>query len=330
MFDLISIGDCVINIFVPLEQAKVILDKESRQEMLSLPYGSKVPVDNTISVVGGNASNNAIGASRLGMKTAIYTNVGKRDDDEADHRIVEKLRKEKVDTRYVIENRNLPSNHHVVLTYKGERTILVNHQPWDFQLPDLDNTKFVYLTSLGPTFTKSNIMQQLTNYLERTGARLAFNPGTYQIRSGVKKYPRLLSRTALFVVNIEEAKKILGIEVGEEIAIKKLLTLIYDLGPRNVVITDGGEGSYGYDGKYFYKLGVFPAKLVEMTGTGDAFSTGTLAGIFHNKDLPEAMRWGAANSASVVEQIGPTAGLLTYKSLLQKLKEHPRIQAKEF
>src|SRR5579864_549169 len=115
MFDLISVGDCVIDTFIPLEQASLLVDPKTHQQLLGLPYGAKVPVDNPISVVGGNAANNAIGASRLGMKTAIYTNVGNKDDDSADNRIVAKFKKEKVETRYVVENNDLPTNHHIVL-----------------------------------------------------------------------------------------------------------------------------------------------------------------------------------------------------------------------
>ena len=119
--------------------------------------------------------------------------------------------------------------------------------------------------------------------------------------------------------------------MGQEtkVEIKMLLISLADLGPRMVVITDGGEGSYGFNGEKYYKLGLFPAKLLEMTGAGDAYATGLIAGLFHNKELKEAMRWGAANGASVVEQIGPQAGLLTYYQMLEKLKENSRIVAKE-
>ncbi len=65
-----------------------------------------------------------------------------------------------------------------------------------------------------------------------------------------------------------------------------------------------------------------------MTGAGDSFATGTLAGLFHGETLPNAMRWGAANGASVVEYIGPQAGLLTFKPMQEKLAENSRIIAK--
>lgn len=331
MFDLISIGDTVIDTFIFLKDAQVTTNKKG-EKMLSMRYGDKIPVDQGgLSMVAGNAANNAVGGSRLNLKTAIYTNVGNLDDDSADDRIKAKFKKEGIDIRYVVENAHLPSNHHVVLDFKGERTILIYHQPWKFHLPELEAAKWIYLTSLSPSFIESNLLDQLTQYLERTGARLLYNPGTFQIKHGVKKNPRLMSITELFVVNVEEAEIILGYRVqgiGYS-KIKKLLKGIADLGPRMVVITDGGEGSYGYDGSKYYQLDIFPAKLLEMTGSGDGFATGTLAGLFHGKDLAEAMRWGAANGASVVEQVGPQAGLLTYTQMQTKLKDNKKIIAKE-
>ncbi len=324
MFDLISIGDAVIDTFVPLTDAHVHFDEHTRE--LCLRYGDKIPVGDSVSQVAGNAANSAVGGSRLKLKTAAYINVG---GDHDGQRIKDHLKDEGVDTRYVTVNKNLPSNHHVVLNYKGERTILIFHQPFKYNLPDLDQSKWVYFTSLSPTFVETNILNQLENYLERTGAKLLYNPGTYQMKAGVKKNPRLLSLTEIFVVNKEEAKRILVGKDDADIPVKKLLRDLADLGPKMVVITDGEDGSYGYDGEKNYHLGIFPAKLVEMTGAGDAYATGTLAGLFHGESLPDSMRWGAANGASVVEQIGPQPGLLTYNKMLEKLKENSKIAAKE-
>lgn len=327
MYDLISIGDCVVDTFIPLEDAKILND--GGQEMLAMRFGDKIPVGPATSLVAGNAANNAVGGSRLSLKAAIYTHVGDKDEEEYDQRIVAKFKQEKIDTRYINHDKNLPSNHHIVLNFKGERTILIYHQPWQYKLPDFDKAKRVYFTSLGPTFTKSNIVGELVNYLERTGAKLHYNPGTFQIKSGVKKYPRLLLLTEVFIVNMEEAKLILGFEETDKADIKKLLKGLLDLGTKRVIITDGSDGSYGYEGDKFYHIRVFPAKLLEMTGSGDAYATGVLAALFYGKDLKEAMRWGSANGASVVEQIGPQAGLLTYSQMQEKLKLNSKIVAEE-
>ena len=327
MFDLISIGDSVIDTFLKLHDAEVKCSINRKDCKICMNYGDKIPLDGPpISMVAGNAANNAVGGSRLGLKTAIYVNVG---EDDGGERTIKKLKMEKIDTRYVVVNKGMENNYHTVLNFQGERTILIYHQPWKYNLPDLDSSRWVYLTSLSPTFTDTNLIKEITAYLERTGAKLLFNPGTYQMKAGVKKNPRLLSLTETFIVNIEEARRILYGKDDADVSVKKLLKEIADLGPKMVIITDGAEGSYGFDGEKYYHLGIFEAKLLEMTGSGDAFATGTLAGLFHGKDLPEAMRWGAANGASVVEQVGPQAGLLTYNAMLEKLKANSKIVAKE-
>lgn len=335
LFDLISIGDTVIDTVIPLNEAKLI--SENGQIMLALPFGAKVPVEEGVSMVAGNAANNAVGSARLGLKTAIYTHSGNKDDEEDDLRIRQKFKKEGVDTRYVIEVPNLPSNHNIILSYKGERTILIHHQPWKFHLPDLEKSKWVYLTSMSASYFESNVLDQLINYVQRTGAKLAYQPGTFQIKQQAKKQAKLLGLVDIIVMNMQEAKHFLGYDVGEKrrfslnkLSVKKLLRGLMDLGPKKVVITDGKDGSYGFDGEAFWKLEVFPAKLVEMTGAGDAFATSTVTGLINGEPLQEAMRWGAVNSAAVIEEMGPQKGLLSFNKLQEKLKEHKNIVAKEF
>ncbi len=327
MYDLISIGDVVVDTYIPLIKAEV-LEKDG-VKLLGLPYAGKLWVEQSNSMVGGNAANNAVGSSRLGLKTAIYTNVGNKDEDEWDDRIIAKLKKEKVDTRYVVETDELPSNHNIVLDFKGERTILVHHQPWRFNLPDLDKTKWLYLTSMAPSFADSNLINQITNYVERSGAKLVYQPGTFQLRWGLKNNSKILVLSQAFIVNCEEAKIFLGHNTQDKISVKNLLSKISNLGPKMVMITDGVNGSFGYDSKNFYKLDSFPAKLVEMTGAGDAYASGLSAGLLYGKDLKEAMRWGAANGAAVVEKLGPQAGLLTDSQMQERLKKNSKIVAKE-
>lgn len=326
MFDLIAIGDATIDNFVQIHDAEVKCNLNKTECQLCIEYGDKIAVDKLTHLVAGNAANNAIGGARLKFKSAIYVNIG---SDPAGKQIKDKFKEEGVDTRYVVVNEGMESNLSTVINFQGERTILVYHQAWKYNLPDLDRTKWVYFTSMSKSFTQYNIISQLVSYLQRTGAKLLYNPGTYQIEAGVKKTPQLVSLTEVFIVNVAEAKRILGFKEEENMLIKKLLKEICDLGSRMAVITDGVDGSYGYDGEKYYHIGIFPAKLLEMTGAGDGYATGVLAGLFYGNTLAEAMRWGAANGASVVEQIGPQAGLLTYDQMQDKLKENSKIVAKE-
>lgn len=318
MFDLISIGDAAVDYFFKISDAHL----ENNGEKICFNFGDKLPVEEYQQTLGGNNPNNAVAAVKLGLKTAIYLNIG---TDLAGKFTLSKLKENGVDTRYVVENPGMTSNASAIISFDGERTILTFRQNFKYQLPDLDRTRWVYLSSMGKSAIECNLNGQIENYLERTGASLVYNPGPYELKHGVKKFPKLLLLTKLLIVNKEEAEMILG----KSQKIKKMLTELVELGPRMAIITDGKEGSYGYDGEKFYQLGIFPSKVLDMTGAGDSYATGVLAGLFYGKGLDEVMRWGAANSAATIQEIGAQNGILTYEKMQEKLKEHVKIAPKE-
>ncbi len=324
MFDLISIGDPAVDHFFKIHDAHVEVERDGRE--LCLRYGDKLPVEQYQQVLGGNNPNNAVGASRLGLKVAIYTNIG---TDLAGKFVLTRLKEEGVDTRYVATNEKMDSNISALVSFRGERTILTYHQSYKYDLPDLDRSRWIYLSSMGKSSLEGNFYAQVESYLQRTGASLAFNPGTYELSFGLKKLSKLLSLTTLLILNKEEAELVLKIDGGKKVEIKKLLKGLLELGPKMVIITDGENGSFGFDGEKYWFLGIFPAKVVDMTGAGDSYATGVVSGLFYGKELLEAMRWGAANGASVVEQIGAQAGLLTHSQMQEKLKENSKVVAQE-
>lgn len=323
MFDLISIGDAAVDHFFQISDAR--LEVENGVEELCLRFGDKLPVEKYHLSLGGNNPNNAVGAVRLGLKTAIYLNVG---TDLAGKFTLEALKKEGVDTRYVKVNEGMDSNVSALITFHGERTILTSRQNFKYQLPDLEKTKWVYLSSMGKSALEDNLNGQVEHYLERVGASLIYNPGPYELQFGIKKFSKLLSLAKLLILNKEETETVLKIDSGEKVEMKKLLRDLSELGPQMVIITDGKNGSFGFDGEKFWKLEIFPAKVVDMTGAGDAYATGVLAGLFYGKNLSEAMRWGAANGAAQIEILGTQAGMLTYDMMQEKLKENSKIITK--
>ena len=327
MYEMISVGDGMIDTFIKISDAHVQCTVDKEKCELCISYGDKIPVEEMKHLVAGNAANNAVGSSRLGMRTAIYVNVG---SDESGFKIKKKLAEEKIDPIYIKVNEAMDSNYSAVLNFQGERTIFVYHQQWNYQLPKMDSSKWVYFTSASASFVKSNLTKDLAEYIKTSGARLGYNPGTYQMKAGVKNYPEILAATEVFFVNVEEAKRIL--EISEETAmdIKELLKKTRDdLGLKTVVITDGREGSYSFDGNDFWKLSEFPGERVEATGAGDAFATAVCAALFYSQSLPEALVWGSINSASVVGQVGPQAGLLTLNEIKKRRASKPEFTAQK-
>lgn len=316
-YDIISVGDATLDVFVSLQEASVLCNIQKDVCQLCLSYADKIPVEKVERVIGGNAANNAVGSARLGLRAAFYSIVG---NDTTGKQIMDTVKRENVSCEYVHVDRKQESNYSVVLNYKAERTILVYHIDRKYKLPKFKASKWIYLTSMGKNHL--DLHKELAAYVKRTGVKLGFNPGTHQLKQGLEKLRPMLEVTAVLFVNKEEAKRM----VGEIADMKELLMAVRHVGPQIVVITDGDKGSYAYDGQQFWKCGITDTPVIERTGAGDSFATAFLAALNHGKTVPEAMRWGTMNSASVITKVGPQAGLLTKSRMAAWLRKYPKIK----
>lgn len=323
--DIVAIGDSTEDIFLGLHDASVQCAIDGHSCMLCLDYGEKIGVDSkTIISAVGNAANHAIGVARLGCSTGIYTIVG--DDDEG-KRALEIFQQNKVDTAFVAIDAKHGTNLSIVINFKSERTILVYHEPRTYTLPDLASPSWIYLTSASEGGVEV-LHQQVVAYLElHPNVRVAFNPGTHQIKLGKDLLMPLLAKTAIIFVNREEAARVLEVETRD---VKVLAKAFHDIGISTVVITDGPDGSYASDGRQIYHLARFPVKEVERTGAGDAYGSGFLAALVNKKTIPEAMQWGGANAASVVQHIGGREGLLEQGAIAHMIQEYVDITPRVF
>ncbi len=326
-FDLVSIGDSTIDTFISIHDATVEYGVNSREGKICIPYGAKIPVDKIAYGVAGNAANVAVGAARLGLKTAIYTNLG---EDDQGTRIREAFEKEGVDTRFVKTDHSKKTNLSVVLTFQGERTIFVYHQDWFYSLPDIGSASWIYLTSMAETFTGSNIMDEIYHFVTKTRTKLAFGPGTYQLKADVRRYPKILEACEILIVNLEEAREILEINESVAIEVKDLLSKLLMLGPKRVVITDGAHGSYATDGQNNLKIGIIPVEVVEKTGAGDAYTSGLLSALVRGQTLAEAMVWGTINATFEIQHVGTQIGILKLADLEKEREKHTELKAVNF
>jgi ribokinase len=304
--ELLSIGDASMDIYITPSESESLSQMDDKESFICFAFGEKIPVKSAELSVGGNAANNAVGVTRLGVKTGLVLTLG---DDTFGNQIQEKLNKEGVDTTYVIKQQGISSNFSVIVNYSGERTIFTYNVPKSYEYPvNLPITPWIYLTSMGDTFKP--FYNHIVDFLRtNTKVKLAFNPGSRQIRAGVNEISDVLNLTEVLFVNREEAEKIanFGQSLGKE---KELLQALSNLGIKIPIITDGVKGSFAYDGKRFIKAGVLPVDAFERTGAGDAFGSGTLSGIIKGKPLEEALLWGTVNSASVIGYTGPQRGLI--------------------
>lgn len=317
--DFLAIGDVVVDAFIRLEEAHVNCNVNKENCELCMRFADKIPYE-SVTVVNavGNSPNAAVSAARLGLRSALMSDIG---DDRYGKDCLESLKKDGVITKYVRAHKGMQTNYHYVLWYDVDRTILVKHQDYPRIFPSFPAPKWIYLSSLG---SNSELFHRdIALYLSKhPEVKLAFQPGTFQMKLGVDKLNGIYKKTEVFFCNKEEAQRIL--QTNEEDP-KTLMKMIRLLGPKTSVLTDGPNGAYADTGAATYYMPLYPdgTKPFERTGAGDAFASTLTAAMALGKPFEEAITWAPVNSASVVQKIGAQAGLLTQKELLEWLKKAP-------
>lgn len=325
MYDVITIGDAMQDIFLfpAIEEmekpakAHQIKTREDFDEYLVFGLGDKITISDVEYSIGGTAANVAIGLTKLGYKTGIISAVG---GDNTGIDIKDAFSKEAVNISNLKTYQSKKSSFSVIVSYKGERTIFVYHafEPSNFHLPENISTKWLYLGPMAEGFER--FYYKIVAQVVKNDIKIAVNPGSLQIAAGLNSFGGLLKLISIIFLNRQEAKILSGLSGVQQV--KDMAKVIHLQGPKIVVITDGKEGAYVYNGIDFFRVGPYLAHRIDSTGAGDSFASAFLSATIEGESLREALKWGVINSASVIEKIGAQVGLLTKNTIKRRAKEY--------
>jgi len=314
MFDVITIGSATIDAFA--ESAKNYIKKGC----YSYPIGSKSALKDLHFNIGGGGTNTAVSFSRLGLKTAWLGELG---SDHNAHQVLDLLKDEKVDTSMVCQCGE-KTGYSIILDAQGEdRTILAfkgSNNLLDYKKVNktkLNQTKWIYSSAMLGKSLKS--LKEIFAFAEKKKIPTAFNPSSYLVKKGKTAISSILKKSSVLIYNKEEAQTLTGKK-----DIDKLLHSSKRLIKKDsiVVITDGVNGSYAYNGKFKYFIGTNKIRINETTGAGDAFASAFVAMLAKGKDISFAMVAGTLNAESVIQHIGAKNKLLTWDELITNMRKN--------
>lgn len=318
----LAVGDIVVDAFIRLHDAQVHCKLNNEECEICMRWGDKIPYEfaEVVPAVG-NSANAAVSAARLGLTSGLRTYLG---DDIYATQCLAALEINKVDVEYVEKIKDKHTNYHYVLWYESQRTILVKHETFDYTVPQIEKgPEWLYLSSLGENSLPYHheLMSRLKKW---PNTKLAFQPGTYQMKFGIKELADVYARADIFFCNKEEAERILDKKAESDM--KDLLKSVQKLGPKIVVITDDTRGSYAInEGGKTWHIPRYPDPRApyEITGAGDALASTVTAALALGKPLEEALLWGPVNASSVLQGIGAQKGLLSREELEKNLANPP-------
>lgn len=340
MCDIITIGSATMDVFVESDDANIVsvFTKNKKSEFMSYPYGAKVEISDFDSKVGGGGVNTAVNFANLGFNTSAIFKIG---DDIYSDGILESFKDKKVDLSNIVQDKSLSTGFSIILvSFQGDRTVLAHRganakiKKSDINFEAIKNSKLLYIAPMNGDSTK--ILDDIANFASENNVYVCFNAGSSSIKKGFNYIKKILANANIVVMNKEEASMATQIQVRPDTRdekfsealihpdvkemFKKLKVRDYQI----IVITDGGNGAYAYDGTKFYFCPVFEGPVVSTLGAGDAFaSTFCVALSRTDKNIGKALMYASVNSSGVVSEFGATQGLMTFEQIEEKLNAAP-------
>lgn len=319
LYDVVAVGSALKDIMFYCREISVIKNKKdvTRQKLLAVEYGAKIPIKQVFVNYGGGAMNVAVGLKNFGLEVAPMVCVGR---DQVGREIYSYLKKLNISTSLIQVHREEKTGfsiimaaekdrEHTVFAYKGASSFLEVAGLRDFR------TKWFYVSALanaGWALEFEKITRQT-----RRNIKVAWNPGSLQLKE-FHKLVGFLPEIEVLILNKDEA-----IELIQNIRprapqaklndSKFLLQALRQLGPQKVVVTQGARGVVAVDefNNFYYEPSRSVAeKIVDTVGAGDAFSSGLVAGLVRWGSFAKALKLGVRNSAFVLYRVGAQNGLL--------------------
>ena len=189
--------------------------------------------------------------------------------------------------------------------FSSRKTLYVDPGVSETYLPDLsENSKNCPFLLLGNT--APHLQTALLNQMDNKPFILLDTFKLY-IDIANKELKHLIKRVDLFCINFNEAIALSG-QSGSDI--NEMSKAILDLGPKSLIIKDGGKGSYFFDSNNQFSIKAYPVKeVIDTTGAGDAYIGGILMGKMNGMSILDSMKIGAVTASFCIEGIGAN-GLL--------------------
>ena len=292
------------------------VDRKAKAKTV-VQFGTSIPV--TVEQgLGGVARNVAENLARLGCDAAISSRLGYDKDAEWVH-------KHSLDLGLDVSGLVYSHNHHTasytaLLDDSGELVLgLANMEIYDEFTPDTLSALPADLFTRPIWFLDTNPPQETLQALlqKRTNQHLiAVDPVS---TPKARKLLGQLSGIDFLFPNRDEAEVLSGETISTLDDVRRAGEAICAQGVGHVIITLGSEGVYVVGGQTERVFPAFSAKVLDVTGAGDALIAGFLSGYQNTQSVEVAITHGLAAAKLAIETTETVNPLLTPQRLQQVL-----------
>ena len=268
--------------------------------------------------LGGKGANQAVAASKLGVKTYLISRVG---NDIFGNEIIKILKDEGVNVDYVFRDPKRHTGIAFILVDKNGRNIIAVASGADESLSPTDVAKA--LNSLKPKVLLAQLEVPIGSVYEglrrakELGATTILNPAPYRdFPIGMLKYVDILTPNEVELSMLVHGE--LNSIDDYIVASRKLLSL----GVKVIITTLGSKGALLVTKGKSVRIPAFSVKVVDTVGAGDAFNGALASALIEGLSLEEAVKFANAAAALSVSRYGAAESMPYRDEVLRLLSKY--------
>lgn len=300
MFDLITIGNISADLYFSADE----LTKKG--DRLSLAIGGKYRAEDFRMRVGGGGANVSIGGRKNGLRTAVVGIVGNNIFRKG---IMHRLQTAKVNTSHLMFNQTAVNVSTILLQKSGERTVIAHQSSHEHILEESHvsgrkfKTRAVYFGNLPHVSVRER--RSLMKSLRARDIEVFVNVGPLDCCKPKEYLKELLEYVDVLIVNKHEFADLVKKDEKDLNLKKSVLHMLPFMKESILIVTDGKNGSYGFEGEKVYYCPIVKEKIIaDTTGVGDGYTAGFIASYLHHSDVRRAMKAGSRYATKIISKIG--------------------------
>ncbi|MFI8491698.1 ribokinase [Peribacillus butanolivorans] len=270
--------------------------------------GETVLGDSFITVPGGKGANQAVAAARLGAEVTMIGCVG---DDFYGEIILENLKKNYVNTKYVEPVTGAMSGTAHITLSEGDNSIIVVKGANDSITPEYVQKAKKIIEDSDIVMVQQEIPEETVLYLaelcEKLQKRLLLNPAP------ARKISEAVIQQSSFITPNEHEFEILF--NGRD------RTEVLTEYPNKLFITEGKNGVRYFDGHEERVVPSFVVEAVDTTGAGDTFNAALAVAVAEGKSFDDCLLFANRAASISVTKLGAQGGMPTREEVERSFEE---------
>ncbi|MGI5849220.1 MAG: carbohydrate kinase family protein [Christensenellales bacterium] len=311
IFDVITLGIAVMDI-IAMPVDKSLFERDN------------TTIDNILLVPGGDASNQSINLSKLGLSVSLCCRIGQ---DNLGRIFLSELQEHGVDTSHVtVSPASVTSTAIALVSSSGDRNIVYKRgNNFDFCIKDIDmnyiaRTRALSIGSIyGMPKLEDDGLLEILQFASKHGVKIFADMASDKKGLKLKGVIPFLPYIDYFMPSEVESTHLTDCTDCREAA-----KIFADAGAKNVIIKLGSKGIYAHCTGFSGFYDSFRISAKDTTGAGDAFCAGFIYSVLNGFDIHKALEFASACGAFNSLYLGASTSPLHAQTINKFIEKTPK------